>query len=251
MKDFGLVGDDYRSYSEGIRGRLRHDLVFKQIQQRLGERGRVLDIGCGDGEMSLRLAGEGYEVTAVDPSEEMLNRLRSRSSVLSHAAKARLKLHQSDLDNFEPKETYDCVCCHGVLLYLTSSEVAVNRLCDFVSRGGVLSILTKNRLSTGVREALQGKHEEALRLILSQSASSEGNLGIVTRGDDPTELSQLLQTRGFTAEWYGIRLFVDHLKSESESPVNYSALFELESAVSSRTPYRELARLVHILGTAT
>jgi SAM-dependent methyltransferase len=41
--------------------------------------GRVLDVGCGTGALAHRLAGRGYRVVGVDPSEGMLERLRARA----------------------------------------------------------------------------------------------------------------------------------------------------------------------------
>lgn len=40
--------------------------------------GSVLDLGCGTGTFALRLAGEGYRVTGVDPAGAMLDVARSR-----------------------------------------------------------------------------------------------------------------------------------------------------------------------------
>lgn len=39
---------------------------------------KVLDFGCGDGRVAIPMAGLGYEVTAVDASQNMLNRLADR-----------------------------------------------------------------------------------------------------------------------------------------------------------------------------
>ena len=46
---------------------------------RLCPAGTVLDVGCGTGALAQRLAGRGYEVAGVDPSEGMLEVLRARS----------------------------------------------------------------------------------------------------------------------------------------------------------------------------
>ena len=42
------------------------------------DEGSVLDVGCGTGLLAQRLAARGYEVVGVDPSEGMLDVLRSR-----------------------------------------------------------------------------------------------------------------------------------------------------------------------------
>lgn len=41
-------------------------------------RGKGLDVGCGTGALASRLAGAGYEMVGVDPSEGMLDVLRGR-----------------------------------------------------------------------------------------------------------------------------------------------------------------------------
>lgn len=44
---------------------------------------KVLDFGCGDGRVAVPMAGLGYEVTAVDASQRMLDRLGERAPDLA------------------------------------------------------------------------------------------------------------------------------------------------------------------------
>lgn len=44
---------------------------------------KVMDFGCGDGRVAIPLAGLGYEVTAVDSSQRMLDRLAERAPDLT------------------------------------------------------------------------------------------------------------------------------------------------------------------------
>ncbi len=45
---------------------LRHDEAATFVADALADRPRVLDVGCGDGEISRRLAAAGFAVTAID-----------------------------------------------------------------------------------------------------------------------------------------------------------------------------------------
>ncbi|GES27923.1 class I SAM-dependent methyltransferase [Streptomyces angustmyceticus] len=49
---------------------------------------KVLDFGCGDGRVAIPMAEHGYEITAVDASQKMLDRLTERAPDLTtvHAA---------------------------------------------------------------------------------------------------------------------------------------------------------------------
>jgi cyclopropane fatty-acyl-phospholipid synthase-like methyltransferase len=52
------------------------DRFLNELEARLDEGARILDLGCGDGRMTRRLA-EGFQVTGVDVSEEQLRLARS------------------------------------------------------------------------------------------------------------------------------------------------------------------------------
>lgn len=56
-------------------GRAQADMLASVIP----DGARVLDFGCGDGRVAIPLAGLGYEVTAVDSSRRMLDRLTERA----------------------------------------------------------------------------------------------------------------------------------------------------------------------------
>lgn len=249
VTDFARVGRDYAEHSGGARGRLRHDLVARRVLAELPDRpSRVLDVGCGDGEMTLRLAVAGHRVTACDPSAGMLaaaaRRLRARPGLAP-----RVGFLEAGLDDlpFEV-EQFDSVCCHGVLMYLDEPATAITRLAGLVAPGGVLSVLTKNRGAIGAREALRGEYAAARRLIEQDAATSVGNLGLTTRGDTAEELDGLAATQGLVPlPWQGVRIFHDHRDDWAPGPEEYALALETEWTASKRDPYRHLGRLVHTL----
>lgn len=54
------------------------DLLFwRELARKVG--GPVLDVGAGTGRTALALAGEGYEVVAIDRDDELLSELRQRA----------------------------------------------------------------------------------------------------------------------------------------------------------------------------
>jgi S-adenosylmethionine-dependent methyltransferase len=250
--DFGRVGEAYRRYSAGVRGRLRHDLVFEAVQLRLTPGSFVLDVGCGDGEMALRLARAGHTVLGIDASADMLRRAAARAELEEASVQRRVTLTVGEVVALPSDRTFDAVCCHGVLMYLDDSEAAISAMARAVAPMGILSILTRNSLSVGMREALRGDFAVARDLIRLKAKTSLGNLGLSTRGDDPDQLVSYLGKHGFgSVNWFGIRIFSDHLEEADLPTSHYRELLELEREASNRDPYRRVARLVHVLASKT
>lgn len=98
---------------------------------------RVLDLACGTGELSVRLADEGYEVTGVDLSEEML-------AVAGEKARAKgkhISFYQQNMMDLAGHSDFDVILCFcDSLNYLgTSDEVkqTFQSVFDHLVDGGV------------------------------------------------------------------------------------------------------------------
>lgn len=99
------------------------------------EKGSVLDLACGDGRNALFLAGNGFEVTAVDFSEAALRRLKR------FAEKERLTVYTQQMDlcceeNFDSLGKFDMIVCNH---YRLLSKTAM-QLKKHLTKNGVLWI---------------------------------------------------------------------------------------------------------------
>lgn len=83
--------------------RRRADVTFyREIARRhLGGPGRILELGCGSGRVTLPLARDGHSVVAVDRARPMLDRLAARVAALAPAAATRITPVEADLRAFE------------------------------------------------------------------------------------------------------------------------------------------------------
>jgi SAM-dependent methyltransferase len=97
----------------------------------------VLDVGCGTGEHSIRLAGRGYRVVGVDRSPHMLEIARSKAE----AGGVEVRFENQDARQLELAQTFDAaVAMFAVLSYQTTNS-DLSAVCSGVRRhlgqGGV------------------------------------------------------------------------------------------------------------------
>lgn len=96
----------------------------------------ALEIGCGAGTFSRRLAERSQHVMALDLSAEMIRVARSRSAHLQNLEYRRAEVMACDL----PSEGFDCVATIATLHHLPLREVVL-KLKQSVKPGGVLLVI--------------------------------------------------------------------------------------------------------------
>jgi 2-polyprenyl-3-methyl-5-hydroxy-6-metoxy-1,4-benzoquinol methylase len=94
---------------------------------------RILDLGCGDGSISLPLLSASNHLTLVDLSENML---RAAVKNMPPEHRARVDYVARNLLDFEPTEAFDIVLCIGVLAHVDSLEETVAKVSRLLRPGG-------------------------------------------------------------------------------------------------------------------
>lgn len=244
------ASEDFLELYETLRGVVRLTLMQRQLSEHLAEPpARICDVGGGAGHNSIPLARRGYEVTILDPSDEMLQKARLALDAEDEVVRDRVELVSGvgeDTPRIFGSEAFDAVLCHGVLIYLENPDPLIVALSFIACPGAVISILTKNADALAMRPALEGRYKDALT---SFDANRETNrIGINTRTDTVPELSAKLESYDIELEkWYGVRVFTDHLDDRPPGPELRDVL-EAEWEAGKRDPYRKVARLIHLVG---
>lgn len=100
---------------------------------------KVLDIGCASGFFTEHVLKNGANVTAVDISKVMIDRLASRIK------SPKLKVFRADISQpmpFLKSDSYDCVICSLVFHYIRDWGPLLAELYRVMKRGGKLVIST-------------------------------------------------------------------------------------------------------------
>jgi ubiquinone biosynthesis O-methyltransferase len=146
--DFPEMGPDaYVRWRASEIGAVTERLERKLILELVGDvRGRrVLDVGCGDGELALELAMRGAIVTGIDASAAMIE-----------AAKDRARRHNADI-TFQvalaehlpfPAEQFDLVTAITILCFVDNAAPVFREIARVLRPGGRLVIGELGKWST-------------------------------------------------------------------------------------------------------
>jgi ubiquinone/menaquinone biosynthesis C-methylase UbiE len=145
---------------------------------------RVLELGCGPGELTVALLARGAVVDAVDASETMLRAARSRASGASYT--------RADVLSYALTERYAGILLAFVLHELPVSEIPrlLARLAGGLENGGRLVILDHAVPADGGRSLwrriLHGIETPAVDAWLAfQPAPALQDAGLRIIGDEP------------------------------------------------------------------
>jgi SAM-dependent methyltransferase len=235
-----------------LRQVVRQEVVARQLAERLRpDAPRVLDVGCGQGSQTLRLARLGYEVTAMDASEQMLAELNRSLASEPATVRDRVRVVQADATRLAGTFTpgcFDTVLCHGVLMYFDDPGPLLTDLARMLAPGGTLSLLVRNADGLAMRPGLRGDWTGALEAF---GTTAYGNrLGVAARADRLAELSAALKDRGLeTFAWYGVRVFTDTAADDAPLPADeeLARILDCETRAGATDPYRGVAALTHVL----
>lgn len=119
----------------------------------IGPGSRVLDVGCGNGDLSryvAGLAGPGGEVVAIDRSEQVLSAAKTIGAVPDAA---QIQYQVVDLAGDLPDlGAFDAIVGRRVLMYLPDAADTLERLAALAKPGGILAFQehARTRLPAGL-----------------------------------------------------------------------------------------------------
>ena len=143
---------------------------------------RVLDVGCGNGELALTLALDGHSVVGLDPSDECIVEARAKANRNSE----NVRFACASFENFEAVEPFDAILFVASLHHM-DMEKAIAKAKGLLAPGGVIAAVGLASPSSALDHAI-----EVLCVVPSWISSkmhhmrSSEDLGIPTSYELPT-----------------------------------------------------------------
>jgi SAM-dependent methyltransferase len=122
--------EDLKARPHDPYARTKYDILLGWLGDRPGL--RVLNAGCGSGELSLRLAERGHRVTGIDPQPAHVKLARSRAG----AAGGRCTFEVAAIEDYDGPADFDCAIATDVLEHIADDRTAFSKLCRLVRPGG-------------------------------------------------------------------------------------------------------------------
>ncbi|WP_443970404.1 methyltransferase domain-containing protein [Sphingobium sp. CR28] len=156
---------------------------------------RVLDVGCGNGDLSrfvAGLVGPGGEVVGVDTSEEALTSARG---VPTNTETAPIHYQIADLSVELPDlGVFDAIVGRRVLMYLPDAAATLTRLALLAKPGTILALQEHARADLPAGTNALPVHRQCYKMIWHTVAAEKGDVGLGYR------LAALIRAKGFTIE---------------------------------------------------
>ena len=255
---FQSGADKYAAYLETPEGRLRCDLAFANLQDFLPLPQtklslRALDLGCGTGAATVRLARLGIHTTLLDSSPAMLD--IAKRAARDAGVEWKIALRRGDaaqVANLFPGGSFDIVLCHNILEYVDDPSAVLSAAAQMLrsdSTGiGILSVLVRSRagevLKAGIQAGDLRAAERNLTSVWGHGSLVGGRVRLFTL--DSLRVMMKAASLAVAAE-RGVRVISDYLPPQVSRREEYERIFELERKLGSRLEFAAVARYIQII----
>lgn len=221
----------------------RLNFIADIIQTYLHPGAKILDVGCGNGNISRGIGSLGYNVTGIDFSEGAIRYAKSKNTLPNVQFKVCSAEEVTDGDQF------DAVICSEVLEHLHHPDGLMKTLATILRQGAILIATVPNGI--GPRELLvtrpvQKMSNSWLGNVINQSKKVLGysNSTVQSQSEDLTHvqfftkhaITSLIKRHGFDMLQFGHSNFVEKVFPYSMLTRRVRSLSKIDNAVIDYLP---------------
>ena len=204
---------------------------------------RVLDIGGGLGQMSIRFAELGHSVTYNDLSSNMT--ATAKHSANTAGVKDTIVWYQCAYQDLDTEELglFDLILCHAVLEWLDKPEELLGQLIRHSSCDTVISLTFYNHNALVYRNLIRGN----FKMLESDFKADPGSLTPHTPFQ-PERVKSWSEKLGLKlAKSSGLRVFHDYVTTVRGGHEHPQAVIDAELVYSQIEPFKWLGRYIHFV----
>jgi len=224
----------------------RLDFIKAKLSESIPTNGTVLDVGCGNGIISLQLGAVGYRVHGIDMSDKSIENARRANPF------GNVTFSVVDAKTLKASgQKYNAIICSEVLEHLHQPGALVAQLHDILDDNGIMIVTVPN--GTGPRESLvtkpflrlRAKNNWAWRSVVGLKKKL-GYSGTTIQSDNDNldhiqfftrkQLRALSQQNGFTIKTIQSSNFIDDIFPISLVTKRSQLLQKMDSKVADLLP---------------
>jgi len=245
----------------GLKGTIRLEVIWRDLQptlailqQRFGPRLRILDIGAGLGQLSLRLAQQGHNIVVNDISTVMLE--KAKHNARQHLSSVQwLACPYQDLVTQHHLEPFHLILCHALLEWLADPEELIPTISELCVPEGTLSLCFYNPDSIIYRNLIMGnfnwlEQHTSVEENQEENTSPQQDQKSLTpvRPCTRKQVQTWLENSGFSiTSSSGLRVFHDYVVNKRGGHAIPEEVLKMELMYSQQEPYKWLGRYIHFL----
>lgn len=112
---------------------MRNEYILERLH------GKVLDVGCNEGNLLLMAVKKGIDITGVDININVLNRLKAKGD----SEGLILNLECNSIENLKfPEETFDIIVLGEIIEHIKDPFICIKRLMPMLKKDGKFIITT-------------------------------------------------------------------------------------------------------------
>lgn len=241
----GIAAKFQHNIYNSTKGKLRQSVLLRDLAELdiLRQPTQILDVGAGQGQLSLALAEQGHSVYLTDISADMLQIAQQQAQQQQLANVSFEQIGLAELARSH-QQRYPLILCHAMLEWLAEPEQAILQLKRLLAPGGILSLMFYNKDAKRFGNILFGNFDYvAADFQVKKKVSLNPQQPLV-----PADVEKWCQQAGFRLlQKTGVRCFHDYLRDRALQQSHFDQLLALELQYNRMEPYASLGRYQHLL----